>query len=440
MEGWTFPEDVKGWLSEAEGRELASLAAGKCVLEIGSYHGRSTICMGQTAEAVLAIDHGEGDAETGHEPSTGMLYANLYRYGLADRVCVFPHKVEEAAAQLADAIVDLVFVDGAHDEASVVRDLELARRVLRPGGTIALHDADYATVQSAARKALGWQVGLNGETGGKLVGRLYHRPYTPGLPPDSGFQFVFLALPRRPEFKNPLPEAEDKVSLVNPVRRGFLKVSRSSMSLLNLAFNKHWANAMNAMRAGIALSHFAMQHDDIRPTPGWADVLIDEMERTGADVVSAVVPIKDPRGLTSTGVRNAASGHVRRLTMAEAMGLPETFGHEDLKRAGIATDTGPLGAEFLVINTGLWVCRLDRPWRAAFDGFRSVDGVRYAADGTCDAGCLPEDWCFSEWLWRHGCKAVATRKVSLSHIDNAGVEYRNDHAWGTAAVDPGDRV
>src|SRR5258708_4656047 len=48
-EMFRFPEEVCGWLTDAEGRKLAELAADKRVLEIGSCEGRSTICMAQVA-------------------------------------------------------------------------------------------------------------------------------------------------------------------------------------------------------------------------------------------------------------------------------------------------------------------------------------------------------------------------------------------------------
>src|SRR5690606_30630361 len=44
-----FPSDVQGWLSYREGKTLYDLARGKRVLEIGSYCGRSTICLAQSA-------------------------------------------------------------------------------------------------------------------------------------------------------------------------------------------------------------------------------------------------------------------------------------------------------------------------------------------------------------------------------------------------------
>lgn len=55
-----FPRKVVGWLTEEEGIELARLAEGKICLEIGSYCGRSTICLAQKARSVGALDTFDG--------------------------------------------------------------------------------------------------------------------------------------------------------------------------------------------------------------------------------------------------------------------------------------------------------------------------------------------------------------------------------------------
>jgi hypothetical protein len=57
-----FPHNVAGWLTEDEGRELAELAEGKVVLEIGAYCGRSTICLAQKAVTVAVVDTFDGRA------------------------------------------------------------------------------------------------------------------------------------------------------------------------------------------------------------------------------------------------------------------------------------------------------------------------------------------------------------------------------------------
>jgi predicted O-methyltransferase YrrM len=134
-----FPHDAAGWLTVAEGAELAELAAGKNVLEIGSYCGRSTVCLAQKALAVYAVDTFDGRG-TAMEGNTYPLFVkNLRRYGVEARV----HPLVGTSAEILPNLpptFDAVFVDGSHDYESVKRDAELARAVLRPGGLLAFHD------------------------------------------------------------------------------------------------------------------------------------------------------------------------------------------------------------------------------------------------------------------------------------------------------------
>jgi hypothetical protein len=80
-------------------------------------------------------------------------------------------------------------------------------------------------------------------------------------------------------------------------------------SLLALVFNRLWCRALNE-RHDKGLTHFAMHHADIQAPAGWIDTLLAQQERVGADVLSVVVPIKDGRGLTSTGVRDPQGGRI----------------------------------------------------------------------------------------------------------------------------------
>lgn len=183
-------------------------------------------------------------------------------------------------------------------------------------------------------------------------------------------------------------------------------------SLLACTFNAAWAHAQDLYEAG-KIDAFAMQHSDQAPEMGWLDNLLDEMERTGADVVGVVAPIKDDRGLTSIAVDDTGDEWLcRRLTLHEVMQLPVTFGDEDVG--------GPL-----LLNTGLWVCRLGA-W--CFDvHFRIHDCIR-VEKGKRLARVIPEDWDFSRQLRQKGLRLMATRAVRLNHYGETA--YPNFAAWG----------
>lgn len=149
--GFRFPHDVAGWLLPEEGHALAELARDKYVLEIGSYCGKSTVCLAQTARHVHAIDPHDGRGTPAPRNTRCDMLGNLARYQVTDSVTIsHPDEVK----QLWD--YDLVFIDGAHDASSVRADIELAKSVLKPGGLIAFHDYRTRPGQHDA----GWDPGV----------------------------------------------------------------------------------------------------------------------------------------------------------------------------------------------------------------------------------------------------------------------------------------
>lgn len=58
---------------------------------------------------------------------------------------------EQAAVKFGDGLLDLVHVDGSHNEASSTRDVELWWPKLKIGGVMVMDDTDWAQVQAARR-------------------------------------------------------------------------------------------------------------------------------------------------------------------------------------------------------------------------------------------------------------------------------------------------
>lgn len=205
----------------------------------------------------------------------------------------------------------------------------------------------------------------------------------------------------------------------------------SMSSLLARGFNIAWHTAVETRRlAKPHVDYFCMLHADVVPEPGWVDLLVEEIEKHKADVVSVVVPIKDTKGLTSTAIEYPPDPFEveRRLTMHEVMRLPETFGIEDV---------GYTDGRALLVNTGCWIADLSKPWVNDVC-FTVRDDVQHDADGTPRVRCIPEDWGFSMWLRDRGAKVLATRRVKVSHHGGAD-GYPNDSAWGSWQDDESHR-
>lgn len=231
---------------------------------------------------------------------------------------------------------------------------------------------------------------------------------------DDVKPFVFLAMPRR---GRAVSFAASRAFHAWATRGACAVALADAMStVLDQGFNLCWAGALNARAMGV--THFAMLHDDVAPLEaGWLDVLLRELG--DADAVSAVVPIKDRRGLTSTAVETGDVWSPRRLTLREAHALPETFGDAEA------------GGE-LLLNTGCWLCRLDRPWADDPPWFQTASRLRRDAEGQYHAEARSEDWEFSRELRRRGAKLLATRAVRLDHVGED--EFGND-AWGDWSTD-----
>jgi hypothetical protein len=230
---------------------------------------------------------------------------------------------------------------------------------------------------------------------------------------------VFIGVPHHDQLA---PQALEGLILATAQHR--YSINTEGGSLLALMFNLLWCRALN-QRDEHGWTHFAMHHSDVEAPAGWLDTLIQEQQRVGADVLACVIPIKDNRGLTSTGWQDPETRTIRRFTMAEVLTLPVTFN---------AAQAGKYG-QYLMVNTGLWVCDFTRPWVEDVC-FTIRDGIGKDPGGRFWPRAIPEDWGFSTWAAEQGLKVFATRKVPIIHHGRAG--YSNAKPWGEWQTDQGD--
>lgn len=169
---WIYPTDVDGWLTYEEGEALTTLAAGKVVVEVGSYCGLSTICMAQKAEHVYAVDPHDGRGTPRPRDTQELFCQNVKRYQVHDKVTLCNRPFEEV--DLSGIEADLVFIDGAHDFESVKQDAEKAiLQTLKPGGLLVFHD--YR--ETPGEHDGGWDPGVTEAVndliavGGRLIAR-----------------------------------------------------------------------------------------------------------------------------------------------------------------------------------------------------------------------------------------------------------------------------
>lgn len=140
-------------LTELESGELARLAAGRTVLEIGSAYGYSAIVMALAGAAVTAVDPHIWLA------SLDAMRANLTAYGVADRVAIVQGDAEYELPFLGATghTFDVIFIDGDHSPDAVTRDVRLALPLLAAGGVLACHDYGEDTCPGVAQVLDAWR-------------------------------------------------------------------------------------------------------------------------------------------------------------------------------------------------------------------------------------------------------------------------------------------
>ncbi len=145
-------ENVDGWLTDSEAEILYTLAKGckgdGVIVEIGSWKGKSTICLGKGSKAgkrvgIVAIDPHTGSPEhhTGEKKvwTFDEFKSNIAKAGIEDLVSPIVKTSTDAAKDFSKP-VELIFIDGAHEYNAVKEDFETWFPKVIDGGMIALHD------------------------------------------------------------------------------------------------------------------------------------------------------------------------------------------------------------------------------------------------------------------------------------------------------------
>jgi hypothetical protein len=184
-------------------------------------------------------------------------------------------------------------------------------------------------------------------------------------------------------------------AIINAIARrpGIEWIMRTS-SLLTLNFNGLWCEALNRRAAG--LTHFLLLHADVEPLDqDWLELLLEEMHSARADVLSAVVPIKNVGGETSTA-RDTDAWHPRRYTLQEVGQQPMTWTARDL-----------------LVNTGCLLVDMRRPWveRICF----TINDRIVRTPAGWEALAEPEDWHFARQCRRLNVPVWATRRLRIRH-------------------------
>ena len=145
--------DIPGWLTDEEGEALYELAR-RCrgngvIVEIGSWKGKSTVCLGLGSRAGEAVPVYAIDPHADHR--FGDFKTNVERAGISELVRPIA-SLSQAAADGFDEPIELLFVDGSHEYDLVLEDFEKWVPKVVDGGWVAFHDTTWT---DGPRKVVG---------------------------------------------------------------------------------------------------------------------------------------------------------------------------------------------------------------------------------------------------------------------------------------------
>lgn len=144
---------IPGWTSEAELLWLATQASTRTrIVEIGCWKGRSTRAMAEnTLGTVYAVDTWKGTEADGHFKELDgksehwlikEFFKNLWTLQPFNVCAARMPSIQGADFLKSEGSFDMIFIDAAHDYASVKADIEFWLPLLAPGGLFCGHDYD----------------------------------------------------------------------------------------------------------------------------------------------------------------------------------------------------------------------------------------------------------------------------------------------------------
>jgi len=143
-------KSINGWMSDSELEWLAKTSKFcNIIIEFGCYLGRSTRAIADNTNALIfAVDpwtdeYHDKDGNLIHilvPNSYEQFRANLANHIESGQLEMLRCKSQDFPRDLGEGIADFLFIDADHRYEEVVKDIQLARKLVKKGGIIAGHD------------------------------------------------------------------------------------------------------------------------------------------------------------------------------------------------------------------------------------------------------------------------------------------------------------
>lgn len=143
---------IDGWLTKNEGEALFLLAKKTDegnIIEIGSWHGKSTYYLAKGIENkdsyVISIDHHTGSIEQrnrtkGPIDTLPNFISNMRRLGVSSKIKMMVMNSSDASKKIKSNSASLIFLDGSHEYEFVKEDFNAFWSKLKQNGIFAIHD------------------------------------------------------------------------------------------------------------------------------------------------------------------------------------------------------------------------------------------------------------------------------------------------------------
>ncbi len=133
-------------------RLAAAVMPGRCIVEIGSWRGRSACVMADASMdgvQVIAVDHFKGDETGGADPNKGIMLATISKLGLNSKIITIDSDARTVEwTRILPCKPGLVFYDADHKTEPTV---EILSRLLplAKGGVLVIHDSNWEMTRKA---------------------------------------------------------------------------------------------------------------------------------------------------------------------------------------------------------------------------------------------------------------------------------------------------
>ena len=150
--------EIDGWLLNEEVEFLKEFCKDKDVLEVGSYMGKSTICIASTANSVIAIDTfralNDGQKQSNSLTTIVPFLENISEF---NNIITIIGKSAEISNHIKDDSKDIIFIDGSHTYKDVKDDIKAWKPKLKKGGYMLFHDYSYDSIEGVVKAVDEWK-------------------------------------------------------------------------------------------------------------------------------------------------------------------------------------------------------------------------------------------------------------------------------------------